>query len=159
MTNDAPISQGVTTPSATHSGETAHTPTAEVEQFNQHVPVGTGVLFWPGAREGVGRVGATRSAAWALGGHTPVVLVEGYAGGIALTHVTPFPTAEPEPRVDLLATDRLLIEGGNPDLAEALREANCTCGHGPEESWIHENGCPYWDGTWPETPCGGGDDE
>lgn len=58
------------------------------------------------------------------------------------------------PGVDLLATDRLLIAGGNPDLAERLREINCTCGHGPEPSEIHERECPYWDGTWPETPCG-----
>lgn len=31
----------------------------------------------------------TRSPAWALGDGTPVVLVEGATGGIALTHVDP----------------------------------------------------------------------
>jgi len=62
---------------------------AEIDQFNERVPVGTPVLFWPGVREGAGRESATRSAAWTLGGHTAVVLVEGYAGGIALTHVMP----------------------------------------------------------------------
>lgn len=51
------------------------------------IPVGTPVRYWPGAREGKGRESVTRSDVWSLGGHTPVVLVEGYAGGIALTHV------------------------------------------------------------------------
>jgi hypothetical protein len=60
-----------------------------VEQFNEHVPEGTPVLFWPGAREGEGRKSATRSPAWLLGGHSPVVMVEGHPGGIALTHVCP----------------------------------------------------------------------
>ena len=43
--------------------------------------------YWPGAREGEGRKSVTRSEAWLLGGHTPVVMVEGYPGGIALSHV------------------------------------------------------------------------
>lgn len=58
-----------------------------VEQFNEHVPIGTPVLYWPGERTGEGRRSVTRSAAWLLGGHTPVVLVDGYPGGIALSHV------------------------------------------------------------------------
>lgn len=58
-----------------------------VEQFNEVAPIGTPVLYWPGAREGEGREGVTRSEAWLLGGHTPVVMVEGYPGGIALSHV------------------------------------------------------------------------
>ena len=61
--------------------------TQAVEQFNAHHPVGTPVLYWPGTREGDGRESVTRSEAWLLGGHTPVVMVEGYAGGIALSHV------------------------------------------------------------------------
>lgn len=65
--------------------------TAAVEQFNTLVPEGSPVLFWPGERLGEGRPSRTRSAAWLLGGHTPVVMVEGYAGGIALTHVCPIP--------------------------------------------------------------------
>lgn len=64
---------------------------ASVEQFNRHVPEGSPVLFWPGERAGEGRSSRTRSEAWLLGGHTPVVMVEGYAGGIALTHVFPLP--------------------------------------------------------------------
>jgi hypothetical protein len=58
-----------------------------VAQFNDICPIGSPVLYWPGAFEGEGRTSVTRSAAWLLGGHTPVVMVEGYAGGIALSHV------------------------------------------------------------------------
>ena len=65
--------------------------TASVAQFNSLVPEGSPVLFWPGERTGEGRPSRTRSEAWLLGGHTPVVMVEGYAGGIALTHVCPIP--------------------------------------------------------------------
>lgn len=63
---------------------------AEVAQWNEHVPIGTPVLFWPGAREGQGRETRTRTKAWNMSGQ-PVVMVHGYAGGIALTHVTPIP--------------------------------------------------------------------
>ena len=58
-----------------------------VEEFNARFPVGTPVLYWPGLREGDGRESVTRSEAWLMGGHTPVVMVDGYPGGIALTHV------------------------------------------------------------------------
>ena len=51
-----------------------------------------GERHWPGLREGDGRESVTRSEAWLMGGHTPVVMVEGYAGGIALSHVI-VPTA------------------------------------------------------------------
>lgn len=65
----------------------------EVEQFNDLIPLGTPVAYWPGVREGKGVVSTTRSRAWLVGEHTPVVKVEGYAGGIALTHVCPIPPA------------------------------------------------------------------
>lgn len=58
-----------------------------VEAFNKANPIGTKVYFWPGVREGEGRPSWTRSQAHLLGGHTPVVWVEGYASCIALTHV------------------------------------------------------------------------
>ena len=58
------------------------------------LPGGTRVRYWPGAREGEGIESRTRSEVWTLGGHTPVVMVEGYAGGIALTHVRVLPPAE-----------------------------------------------------------------
>lgn len=62
-------------------------PQKEVDRFNELYPLGTPVAYWPGEREGDGRQSVTRSFAWLLGGHTPVVMVEGYPGGIALTHV------------------------------------------------------------------------
>ena len=61
--------------------------TQAVEQFNAHHRVGTPVLYWPGTREGDGRESVTRSPAWLMGGHSPVVTVDGYPGGIALTHI------------------------------------------------------------------------
>lgn len=65
-----------------------------VEWFNKVCPIGTAVYYWPGAREGEPRKGVTRSEAWLLGGHTPVVMVTGYAGGIALSHVMGAPSKE-----------------------------------------------------------------
>lgn len=67
-------------------------PALEVAQFNDSIPVGTPVLFWAGARTGKGTPSRTRTRAWVLGDHTPVVMVEGYSGGIALTHVCPIPS-------------------------------------------------------------------
>lgn len=58
-----------------------------VAWFNEVCPVGSPVFYWPGAREGEPTESVTRSEAWLLGGHTPVVMVEGYPGGIALSHV------------------------------------------------------------------------
>lgn len=57
-------------------------------------PVGTPVVAYPGFRREVdatarARTTTTRSLPWLLGGHTWVVLVDGHAGGIALTHVDP----------------------------------------------------------------------
>lgn len=65
-----------------------------MEQFNEICPIGTPVLYWPGERTGEGRKSKTRSEAWLLGGHTPVVMVEGYPGGIALSHVMGYTPAE-----------------------------------------------------------------
>jgi aconitase B len=86
----------------------------EVAQFNEFVPVGTPVLYWPGARVGEGVRSATRSVAWLLGDHTPVVMVEGYAGGVALTHVCPIPT--PPLRVEIAQKD------GEPTTCEVWRD-------------------------------------
>jgi hypothetical protein len=60
------------------------------EEFNRLHPVGTPVVAFPcmrGCPDHPGLVTVTRTPAWTLGDHTPVVTVEGYAGGIALTHV------------------------------------------------------------------------
>lgn len=58
-----------------------------VEWFNAVCPVGTPVTYWPGTRAGEGREGVTRSRAWILPSGEPVVMIEGYAGGVALSHV------------------------------------------------------------------------
>lgn len=56
------------------------------EKFNAEYPIGTQVWFWPGVKEGTPLISKTRSAAWLIG-QEPVVSVENYAGGIALTHI------------------------------------------------------------------------
>lgn len=83
--------------------------TLTAEQWNEQHPVGTPVMAYPGIRPDdpvaityrerakAGRTygstdpckrleTTTRSRAWNLGGE-PVVMVDGYAGGIALTHI------------------------------------------------------------------------
>jgi hypothetical protein len=57
------------------------------EAWNDAHPTGTPVRYWPGLREGEGIESMTRSHATVLGGHTPVVWVEGRGDCIALTHV------------------------------------------------------------------------
>jgi hypothetical protein len=64
-----------------------------VKFFNDAYPVGTPIEYWPGAREGEGKKSVTSSAAQLLGGHTPVVWVEGHAACISLTHVHVNPIA------------------------------------------------------------------
>ncbi|MGC9543594.1 hypothetical protein [Streptomyces sp. UG1] len=59
----------------------------EVERWNTAHPVGTQVKAYPLTRDDDGLMTRTRSEAWLLGGHTPVVLVDGYSGGIALSHI------------------------------------------------------------------------
>lgn len=63
-----------------------------------------------------------------------------------------------ESQIDFRTTDRLLIVGGNPGLAERIREINCTCGHGPEPAEIHVWDCPYWDRAARPSPCDAHDD-
>lgn len=50
------------------------------------IPIGTPVRYWPGIRQGEGRESVTRTPVWDVCG-TPCVTVEGYSGGIALTHI------------------------------------------------------------------------
>ncbi len=58
-----------------------------VAEWNSVHPVGTPVVAYPGTRDGRAVEGVTRSPAWTVGHGTPVVLVEGLSGWIALTHV------------------------------------------------------------------------
>jgi len=55
------------------------------------LPVGTRVLAFPGSRGGRAILTRTRSSVGFIAG-TPCVWVEGYAGGIALTHIEVLPT-------------------------------------------------------------------
>lgn len=65
------------------------------DQWNELYPVGTAVIAYPGVRpedpfaaDFCTRLETrTRSAAWNLGHGEPVVMVDGYAGGISLTHI------------------------------------------------------------------------
>lgn len=99
--------------------------------FNEANPVGTPVRFWPGARVGDGRPSKTRGNAWVMPSGDPVVLVDGYAGGIALTHVapahptgetTPVPTPQSPARPTVYPRDLHLAENLSPE-QEAMRDA------------------------------------
>lgn len=68
----------------THGEKTA-------QQWNARHPVGTPVRAYPCTRQCSEHALDTRtcSAAWTLSHGQPVVLIEGRAGGIALTHISP----------------------------------------------------------------------
>lgn len=57
------------------------------DEWNARYPDGTPVTAYPDTRDDQPMYTRTRSAAWTLGHGAPVVSVEGYAGGIHLTHV------------------------------------------------------------------------
>ena len=56
-------------------------------EWNARYPVGTPVAAFPITRDEEPLLTVTRTPAWNLGHGVPVVAVEGYAGGVALTHV------------------------------------------------------------------------
>jgi hypothetical protein len=58
-----------------------------VDAWNKAHPVGSQVTLR--LDNGTGVQTKTRSAAWVMGGHTAVVMVEGKTGGWALDRVTP----------------------------------------------------------------------
>lgn len=68
---------------------------AIVERFNRKHPIGSRVRCWSGLRSGASIDTKTRSPASLLGGHTPVVWVEGHAGCISLAHVEVLPEETP----------------------------------------------------------------
>lgn len=89
------------------------------------IPFGTPVTYWPGVREGAGIESYTRSGIWHVCG-APVVLVEGYSGGIALTHIevrTEKPDLTPEQDLRAAVAERLVdaIHFGDCD------DNPCTC--------------------------------
>ncbi|MFJ8871040.1 hypothetical protein ACIRD6_35475 [Streptomyces sp. NPDC102473] len=67
----------------------------QADDFNAAFPVGTPVMAYPSCRPEYNAAIAsetrldtvTRTPAWLLGHGEPVVSVEGYAGGICLSHV------------------------------------------------------------------------
>jgi len=63
--------------------EAGRTPESRVEAFNRQWPAGTAALYTSSPRTCT-MATHTRSEAWVLGGHTPVVLVEGVSGAVAL---------------------------------------------------------------------------
>jgi hypothetical protein len=57
-------------------------------EWNEKYPVGTHVRYWNVLpRQGEGFTTKTRGMAWELPNDTPVVLLEGKLGGIALSHL------------------------------------------------------------------------
>jgi hypothetical protein len=66
--------------------EPAEDAAAAVESWNALHQVGTPVCYWPGFRTGPGTASKTRTPAWVVCGNA-VVSVNGYPGGIALTHI------------------------------------------------------------------------
>ncbi|MFE7395673.1 hypothetical protein [Streptomyces sp. NPDC057557] len=79
-----------------HTVRPTEHPTGELTaaEWNARYPVGTPVTAYPGARGESPLTTVTRSKAWTLSGHTPVVLVENYSGGIKLTHLDVIEVAE-----------------------------------------------------------------
>lgn len=83
-----------------------------VSEFNERYPKGTPVLFWPGERAFPDKAGSpglptlTRSDAWEMPSGQRVVKVEGYSGGIALTHIEPIAMVMD----DVLITEEQLTE-------------------------------------------------
>ncbi|WP_185908391.1 hypothetical protein [Streptomyces sp. WAC02707] len=65
------------------------------DEFNDRYPVGTPVIAYPNTREDSPLLTCTRSRAWELGHGLPVVMVDGYSGGICLTHVDSDPNRSP----------------------------------------------------------------
>ncbi|MCW8219443.1 hypothetical protein H5I60_23185 [Streptomyces griseolus] len=63
------------------------------DEWNARYPVGTPVTAYPVTRDDEALTTVTRSRAWTLGHGAAVVSVEGYSGGICLTHVDPVPGA------------------------------------------------------------------
>lgn len=55
------------------------------------MPIGTPVLAWPGDRNGRALVTVTRSEVWQALSKDLLVMVEGVAGGITLTHIEVLP--------------------------------------------------------------------
>ncbi|MGW9584678.1 hypothetical protein ACWIGB_05335 [Streptomyces albidoflavus] len=106
---------------------------AVADAWNAAHPVGTPVVAFPGFRPEDDRncerlVTRTRTAAWVLSGHTPVVMVEGHGACISLTHVDPAPATDLTALADALdasaARMRRLHEGALAEQRHLLHDAD-----------------------------------
>lgn len=101
----------------------ADCPTTEVARTTKpgaDLVVGTPVLAWPGAREDSPLVTRTRTTVWSIYPDRPVVSVEGWPGGIALTHI------------EVLPPERMLTPW------YVLRRVAQTMPHNPKAvEWLH----------------------
>ncbi|MGW5430390.1 hypothetical protein ACWET9_24740 [Streptomyces sp. NPDC004059] len=70
------------------------------DQWNDRYKIGTPVVAYPAERGGRRLLTRTRSTAWTLGHGAAVVAVDGYAGGICLTHVDPFRATDTSPEAN-----------------------------------------------------------
>lgn len=136
----------------------------DVDQWNSLHPVDTTVQYWSwkdedGTLGGEPFVSRTRSQAWLLGDHTPVVLIEGKSGGVALSHLRVpgnLPAADPEP---VRVTDSSEAqEGADQDImaiqswdaAERNQEPDrCSCGLLPPNHATLNNQPGDWCGREP----------
>jgi len=82
------------------------------DDWNAKHPVGTQVVAYPGSRDDAPLYTWTRSRAWPLGHGAPVVMVEGHAGGIVLTHVDPAPDGWELTRESLTGIDDAVDRDG-----------------------------------------------
>jgi hypothetical protein len=145
------------------------------EQFNAQYPVGTRVAAFPITRDEEPLLTRTRSVAWELGHGAPVVKAEGYAGGIALTHVDPMAEAAAVCRCDEPDADPYSCEaddctaefselnpfGGGPvEGHDAKVSRTCGCGwrtsswhvdDGSAEAELHGHVVRVHGGTYPAT--------
>jgi hypothetical protein len=131
------------------------------DYLGEALPIGTPVTYWLGFREGDGIKSVTRSNVWDVCG-TPVVMVRGAAGGIALTHIERRELDDTDREPDCLAgwvegNRRLFIDfpdEGAP-VASQTRIAEVLLGHQME--WVegaktfdcscNEDGSLDWMGT------------
>lgn len=58
---------------------------AAIEEYNRAVPIGTEVIVTKDDGKKIRT--KTRSAAWVLGGHTPVIMIEGVTGCFLLDRI------------------------------------------------------------------------
>lgn len=99
-----------------------HTEQSAVEAL----AVGTSVLAWPGSRDSAPLWTRTRSEPWQLGHGAWVVAVEGYAGGIALTHIERIPDGWLSPE-QVAEHTRKAVDEARADLSKQALDLDAGC--------------------------------